>query len=311
MVSTRSVSSAFVVAAAASLIFALTLGIAHPACAQTRVVMLGTGTPVADPERSGPAVAIVIDEQAYLVDAGTGIVRRAADAAAEKNIAALRPAGLDIAFITHLHSDHTIGLPDLILSPWVLERTSPLRLFGPPGIARMTGHLEEAYVEDVRMRLYGLEPANPTGYRLKVMEIGAGLVYQDERVTVEAIPVPHGSWPKSFGFRFVSRDRVIVVSGDTTPSDVLIEAARGADVLLHEVYSVQGFNKRSPEWQRYHAAYHTSTVELAEIARQAQPKLLVLYHQLYWGTDDANLIAEIRAAGYQGEVISASDLDVY
>src|SRR5690348_10191309 len=103
----------------------------------TRVVVLGTGTPNADPDRSGPAVAIIVGNSSYLVDAGPGIVRRAAKAARDDSIAALRMPQLRRVFITHLHSDHTTGLPDLIFSPWVLERTAPLDVFGPPGTKRM------------------------------------------------------------------------------------------------------------------------------------------------------------------------------
>src|SRR5205814_6953027 len=114
----------------------------------TQVVVLGTGTPLADPERSGPAVAIVVNDVAYLVDCGPGVVRRAA--AAEKNgIKALAVEKLKIVFITHLHSDHTLGYPDLIFSPWVLERAEPLEAYGPRGLKSMTAHIEKAWAEDI------------------------------------------------------------------------------------------------------------------------------------------------------------------
>src|SRR5690348_15669330 len=131
--------------------------------AQTRVVMLGTGSPNADPERSGPAVAVVVGDAAYLVDAGPGIVRRAAKAARDDSIAALAAPRLRRVFLTHLHSDHTTGLPDLIFSPWVLGRTAPLDVFGPHGTKRMVDLLEQAYSEDVDIRLHGGEPSNKTG----------------------------------------------------------------------------------------------------------------------------------------------------
>ncbi len=116
--------------------------------------MLGTGNPAADPERFGPAVAIVVNDRAYLVDCGPGMVRRAA--AAEKNgIAALKAKELKIVFITHLHSDHTLGYPDLIFSPWVLGRKEPLEAYGPHGLKAMTSHIEKAWTEDVRVRRTG------------------------------------------------------------------------------------------------------------------------------------------------------------
>lgn len=276
----------------------------------TMLVVLGTGTPNADPDRSGPALAVVVNGTAYLVDAGPGIVRRAA-AAQRAGVAALAAKRLDRVFITHLHSDHTVGLPDLIFSPWVLERAVPLSVYGPPGIKAMTDHLEQAYAEDIRVRVDGAEPANETGYKVDAHEVDTGVVYRDTNVVVRAFAVPHGDWRVAYGYRFDGGGRSIVVSGDTRASDAVVRACNGCDVLIHEVYSAETFVRRPPEWQRYHAAAHTSTKELAALATRARPKLLVLYHQLYWGTDDDGLLKEIRAAGYTGAVVSAHDLGKY
>jgi ribonuclease BN (tRNA processing enzyme) len=280
-----------------------------PAAPATRVVVLGTGTPNADPERSGPAVAVVVNGRAYIVDAGPGVVRRAA-AAARNGIPALRAPQLDIVFLTHLHSDHTLGLPDLMLSPWVLERTSPLRVYGPSGTAAMVEHLTAAYAEDIDMRLNGGEPSNRTGHATEAHEIKAGVVYRDSNVTVSAFPVAHGGWPQAFGYRFVTKDRTIVISGDTRPTDEIVRQCNGCDVLVHEVRSDERLATRPPAWQAYHKAFHTSTLELAAIATRARPKLLVLYHQLYWGATDGDLLREVRSR-YSGLVVSAKDLGVY
>ena len=277
--------------------------------AQTRVVLLGTGTPNADPDRSGPALAVVVGERAYLVDCGPGVVRRAA-AAQRAGVDALAVENLTCVFITHLHSDHTLGYPDLIFTPWVLDRSVPLEAYGPPGLANMTEHILEAYKEDIRIRIDGIEPANTEGYLVNVHEIQPGLVYQDDLVRVTAFPVRHGSWAHAYGYRFETADRTVVVSGDTAPCDSLIKHARGCDVLVHEVYSQVQFADRSPEWQRYHRSFHTSTVELADIARQVRPKLLVMTHVLAWGSTPDELVAEVKA-GYDGEVRCGSDLDVY
>lgn len=303
-----------------SLAFALGMVAASTAPAQTpprpttRVVILGTGTPNADPDRSGPAVAVVRGGTAYLVDAGPGVVRRAAAAAKRHGMQALEPSQLRTLFLTHLHSDHTLGLPDLILSSWVLERREPLVVYGPPGTKAMVDHLLAAYAADIRNRLDGLEPANETGYKVDVHEIESpGQIHHDGAMTVRAFAVPHGDWAagQSFGYRFEAPDRTIVISGDTRSSDAVVDACNGCDVLLHEVYSAERFVMRPPEWQRYHARAHTSTVELAALARRAAPKLLVLYHQLYWGATDSDLITEMRRAGYQGRVTSARDLETH
>lgn len=279
---------------------------------RTRVVLLGVGTPNADPERSGPAVAVVVGGRAYLVDAGPGVVRRAAQAVQERGIQALAADRLERVFLTHLHSDHTVGLPDLLLTPWVLERPRPLQVYGPPGTAFMMESIEQAWFRDIQVRVDGLEPrTNPTAYKALVHEIEPGLVYEDDLVRVTAIPVPHGDWEHAYAYLFETADRRIVVSGDTAPSEAVIEACDGCDVLVHEVYSAERFRTRPAEWRRYHEAFHTSTRQLASLARRARPGILVLYHQLYWGTNDAGLVREMRAAGYEGYVRSGRDLDVF
>lgn len=275
----------------------------------THVVLLGTGTPNAEPDRSGSALAVIVNGTPYLVDAGPGVVRRAA-AAHRNGVDPLRLANLRHLFITHLHTDHTLGLPDLIFTPWVLDRDQPLELYGPSGTALMVEHIHAAYEEDIRIRLDGLEPANPHGYKVNTHEIGPGLTYEDANVRVTAFSVRHGVWEQSFGYKFESSDRVVVISGDAVPSESIVENCSGCDVLVHEVYSQAGFEGRDSVWQRYHAGSHTSSIQLAELASRARPGLLVLYHQLYWGVSDQDLLAEILA-GYDGRVVSGRDLEVY
>lgn len=281
------------------------------AAQDTRLVVLGTGTPNADPERSGPALAVVRGARSYLVDAGPGIVRRASAAATRHDLAALQPKNLRVLFLTHLHSDHTVGLPDVILSGWTLERDVPLEVYGPPGTTAMVEHRLAAFSADIRNRIDGLEPANETGWRVNVHEITPGMVFDDGNIRVRAFAVPHGDWEVAFGYRFESADRSIVISGDTRASDAVVEACNGCDILAHEVLSAERLVARPPEWQRYHKNAHTSTRELAVLATRARPGQLVLYHQLFWGTDDAGLVREIRAAGYTGALDSARDLAIY
>ena len=278
----------------------------------TRVVMLGTGTPNADPQRSGPAVAIVVNDTPYLVDFGPGVVRRAAAMSPTYGgpIAGLEVDRLRYAFLTHLHSDHSAGLSDLILTPWVLERDEPLELYGPDGIEEMASHVLEAYRADIDYRVYGLEPANNTGWRVNAHTVEEGVVFEDDNVTVEAFRVRHGTWPNAYGYRFTTPDRVIVISGDAAPDEAVERFAKGADILIHEVYSVEGFRKRDPYWQKYHSSNHTSAHELGELASRAQPKLLVLYHVLFWGASEETVLREVREK-YSGEVVLADDLDVF
>ena len=136
-----------------------------------RVVLLGTGTPIPDPERSGPSTAIVVNGAAYLVDAGPGVVRRAVQASRRDSIPALRVANLRYLFITHLHSDHTLGLPDMMLTPAVMHRKVPLTVYGPPGTRAMVAKILDAYREDIDLRVHGLERGDSAAYRVIVHEV--------------------------------------------------------------------------------------------------------------------------------------------
>jgi ribonuclease Z len=269
--------------------------------------LLGTGTPGPDPNRSGPATAIAVDERAYLVDFGPGIVRRAS-AAAARGIQAVRPDNLKVAFVTHLHSDHTVGYPDLIFTPWTIGRKDALQVYGPHGLKAMTDHLLRAWDEDIVIRTKGLEQESP----LKVIahEIRSGLVFSDDLVRVTAFPVLHGEWKEAYGYRFDTPDRTIVISGDARPSPGLIAACNHCDILIHEVYSPQS-QAPMPDWPKYRAQYHTSTLELADLARQTQPKLLILYH-IAGNTrlPEEQYLNEIRQ-GWAGKVVVGHDLEVY
>ena len=290
---------------------------------ETKLVLLGTGTPNACPDASGPSSAVVVGDRAYLVDFGPGVVRQAAKAY-RNGIDALRPDRLVTAFCTHLHTDHTAGYPDLIFTPWVLERKEPLRVFGPKGIRNMTDHLLKAYKVDIDFRINGFEKANEVGYRVETQEITSGVIYRDDRVTVEAFPVSHGTL-ESYGFKFTTPDRVIVISGDTAPLEIVAEKAMGCDILLHEVEYTAGLAAREPKWQKYHREVHTLSADLAEIAKKAGPKLLVTYHRIYHmeiqdntvdvGAEMARrneaILEEIRNAGYEGPVVNGMDLDVF
>lgn len=285
----------------------------------TKIVMLGTGTPNPVPERNGPCTAIVVGERAYLVDMGIGCVRQA-EIGRRMGIHQLDAKNLDIAFVTHMHSDHTLGFSDLIFTPWVLERKNPLRVFGPKGITKMAEYLHLAYEMDIEARRYGYEQANMDGCTVEATEISEGVVYEDELVRVEAFLVNHPPF-EAYGYKFITPDKTIVISGDTTNNDNLIKHAKGCDILIHEVYSSQGIKQRSPKWANYHKNVHTSSLELGELAKEVNPKKLVLYHQLFFRVKDENgfLISEVDrelemvreiSENYKGEIISAKDMMV-
>ncbi|HXS74595.1 MAG TPA: MBL fold metallo-hydrolase [Terracidiphilus sp.] len=283
------------------------------AAESAKVIILGSGTPIPDPSSSGPCVAIVVNGQAYLFDAGPGVVRQAQAAAEKFGIEALDATHLTRLFITHLHSDHTLGYPDLILTPWVVGRREPLEVYGPKGIAAMTDHLKQAYAADIQVRTNGMEGLNDAGLAVNVHEIdGTGVVYKDPNVTVRSIVVKHGSWPQAFGFAIDAGGRRIVISGDTMPTESVVKACNGCDILVHEVYSEDRFNLVFGTARgQYHRGFHTSTRQLAELASRAKPKLLVLYHQLYFGApEEVDLVKEIHQT-YSGLVVNGRDLTEY
>src|SRR4029079_3247915 len=211
---------------------------------RTQIVMLGTGTPIPDPERFGPAVAIVVDSVAYLFDAGAGVVRRAA-AAGRKGVKAFATRGangqptpgFDRVFLTHLHSDHTLGLGDVIFTPWIQGRATPLDVYGPPGTRHLVNGILAEYSADIAERTHAKGGPSPDAWKPVVHEIGEGVVFQDSRITVNAFAVPHADWKYAFGYRIKTPDRLIVLSGDTRNYPAIAEQCRGCDVLIHEVYS--------------------------------------------------------------------------
>jgi len=290
------------------------MGFAMSRNGSTCVVMLGTGTPRPDPSRSGPATVIIVNETPYLIDFGPGVIRRAS-AAYEKGVAAIGFGGVNIrtVFLTHMHSDHTVGYPDLIFTPWVMDRKEPLEVYGPKGIKAMTEHVLKAWQIDIDGRTSGINQRNATGYKVNAHEIAPGVVFRDRNVTVTAFSARHEEMANSFGFRFDAPDRRIVISGDTAPTQALIEQSRGCDVLIHEAYSEASHREVSPRSQAFRRCHHTSSIELAAIANEVKPGLLVVYHRSNAGGRSIDpedvLLDEIRQ-DYSGRVVMGHDLDI-
>src|SRR5262245_20951205 len=281
----------------------------------TQVVMLGTGTPKPDPHRSGPPPAIVVNGTPYLVDFGPGVIRRAS-AAFQNGVTAFGAgvANLKTAFLTHLHSDHTMGYPDLIFTPWLMGRREPLTVYGPKGLKAMTENVLKAWEIDLGVRTIGGHARPPC--TVDVHEFTAGVIYRDANITVTAFPVHHGDDLQAYGFRCDTPDRTIVLSGDTSPTQSLLDHCAGCDVLIHECYPLSTFRTASSAWQEFRRSHHTSSKELADIANAVRPGLLVIYHHSNAGggplssdTEDV-LLAEIRER-YSGRVVGGRDLDVF
>jgi ribonuclease BN (tRNA processing enzyme) len=203
-----------------------------------------------------------------------------------------------------------VALNDLLLSAWVLGRENTLHLYGPTGLQSMVDHLLKAYEIDIQQRINGVEALDDSGLQADVHEIYQGVIFQDARVTVEAFPVQHGGF-EAYGFKFTTSDgKTVVHSGDTVPLEIVGQQAKGVDMLIHNVYSAKALQARSEQSQKNHRALLTSTVELAEIANQAQPKQLVLTHLPSWDVTPQEVVEEIRQH-YDGDVIAGADLLIF
>lgn len=274
---------------------------------QTSIVLLGTGSPVPDPDASGPATAIVVDKKLFMVDAGAGVMRRLA-------AAQLPGANITALFLTHLHSDHTLGYPDVIFTSWIMGRRTPLAVYGPRGLQRMTAHIRKAWSEDIRVRIQGLEREPQAGSRVSIHEIRPGTVYEQDGVRVTAIPVLHGTWKEAYGFRFDTATRSITISGDTRPCEALVKAAQGTEVLIHEVYPQKSATPEDRSggdlWPQYLREFHTSARELGALAARINPRLLILYH-VVGKVSDEELVNEVRTGGFNGRIVVGKDLQRY
>jgi ribonuclease BN (tRNA processing enzyme) len=296
---------------------------------RTRVVLLGTGTPVPDPDRAGPATAIVVNDSTYLVDFGPGVVRRAEAAVLDRGITALEPANLKVAFVTHLHSDHTAGYSDLILTGWTAGRRTPLEVYGPAGLQSMTEHILQAYRIDIQTRTNpeGNQRFIPDGWKVNAHEIKSGVIYKDANVTVTAFKTKHAM--ESYGYRFDTPDRSVVISGDTSPTEETINACNGCDVLIHEAQMLELYAKMPEGLHSFVTKYHTTTEQLAVLATKAKPKLLVVYHTISFrpGIAPPQFLSSLAGTGafrspsevleqeissrYSGQFVIGRDLDVY
>lgn len=293
---------------------------------KTKVLMLGTGNPLPYPQRSGTSIAVIVNETPYIFDAGDGAwhaMGKEMPYFGQNRLKGftLKNDAANKLFITHLHSDHTLGIPAFILSGWTLGGTVAKNIYGPPGTRELVEGILQAYRRDIDYRIYSPTEKNDTGWRAQGHEISQeGLAYQDNNVKVYAYKACHGLWPFPISYRVETPDRVIAISGDTTADcDGIRQASKGADILLIEGITHQGPAKGKDAWPQHKKIpvadqkkiMHSSTKEIAALANENKPKLLVTYHEQNYTDNPNQMEEEIRRFGWKGKYASARDGDIY
>lgn len=262
----------------ALLIVGATFAVKSDALAESptfRVTLLGTGSPEPRMDRFGPSILVRAGSSYFLFDCGRGATQRLAQIHAP-------PAAINALFLTHLHSDHTVGIPDLWLTGWVQGRATPLRVWGPTGTKDMIIHLEEAYAFDVHIRRDVDERLPAQGVKMAAQDIGEGVAYENDGVKITAFAVDHGPVKPALGYRVDFAGHSVVLSGDTRPSENLIHFAQGTDVLIHEVMDVDAFRAGNPPFSEERvqrvAAHHTTPEQAGTVFSRVKPRLAVYSH---------------------------------
>ena len=273
------------------------------ASAQIRVTLLGTGAPPPVMQRFGPAILVEAGGQRLLFDAGRGVLQRIAQTGV--------PTG-DVrrVFLTHLHSDHVVGLPDLWLTTWITAGPEvPLSIWGPVGTKDMMAHLERAFAFDIAIRL--ADDAPPQGVVVKATDIGPGVIYDEGGVRVTAIEVDHRPVEPAFGYRIDFGGRSVVLSGDTRVSEELIRAGRGADLLIHEVVVPATLARAGhpPDRAQRIIDYHVTPRQAGEVFTRMAPRLAVYSHIVLPSAAAGDVIPATRET-WAGRVELGEDLMV-
>jgi ribonuclease Z len=272
---------------------------------EIKVTLLGTGTPVPAMNRFGPSILVEAGGQKFLFDAGRGALQRLAQLK-------VRWQDIDGVFLTHLHSDHVVGFPDLWLTGWLTGpgRDRPLRVWGPRGTIKMMSHLEQAYDFDIRIRLYD-DRAAPDGVTLLAEDINEGVVFEKAGLKITAFEVDHAPVRPAFGYRVDYGGRSVVLSGDTRVSQNLIRNAQGVDLLVHEVASPESLQRAGtrPERAKSVIGHHVTPEQAGEVFAKTKPRLAVYSHIVQPDATEQDLIPPTRKT-YSGPVEVGEDLMV-
>lgn len=270
-----------------------------------KVTLLGTGCPTPVIERFGPSTLVEASGKKFIFDAGRGAIQRLRQASVPWQ-------DIDGVFITHLHSDHVVGFPDLWLTGWLsgAGRNRPLHIWGPVGTKHMISHLEQAFEFDIRNRIEDHQ-AKPDGVVIVATEIKEGVIYEGDGVKITAFEVNHAPVKPAFGYRVDAGGRSVVLSGDTRFSENLIRHAAGVDLLIHEVVIPESLHHAAVPPERIESviAYHTTPEQAGEVFARVKPRLAVYSHIVLPSVNADELLSATRKV-YPGRLEVGEDLMV-
>jgi ribonuclease Z len=266
------------------------------------VTLLGTGSPTPAIDRFGPSTLVQAGTQTLLFDLGRGAHQRLAQAG-------VTAGQVDAIFLTHLHSDHIVGIPDLWLTGWLITaRARPWEIFGPTGTGQMMAALKQAFAIDLRVRVEeNAGQLSAEGAVINARDIEPGVVYERDGVRVTAVRVDHRAIAPAYGYRIDYRGRSVVLSGDTQLSPDLIKASAGTGLLVHEVYQASDAVLKQNPRTAVVKTFRVDGAEAGAVFQQVRPKLAVYSHIVLRGVDLAELIRRTRTA-YSGPLVVGEDL---
>ena len=272
---------------------------------EIKVTLLGTGAPPPVMDRFGPSILVEAGGQRLLFDAGRGALQRLTQIG-------VRWQDVDGVFLTHLHSDHVVGFPDLWLTGWLVGagRERPLHVWGPVGTREMMSHLEQAYQFDIQIRTHD-DRAAPDGAVLLAEDVREGVVLERGGLKITAFEVDHRPAEPAFGYRIDFAGRSVVLSGDTRISETLIRHGQSVDLLIHEVVSPETFQRAGvrPERAKTVIEHHVTPEQAGQVFTRTRPRLAVYSHIVQPSATEQDLIPSTRKT-YSGAVEVGEDLMV-
>lgn len=266
-----------------------------------KVTILGSGTPRVNIDRFSQSILIEHKNDKFLFDAGRGALLRL-------NQSRILPNEIENIFFTHLHSDHILGFSDILMTGWVYHRQKPLNIFGPPGTINFVDSTIKSFEEDIKVRSLPPESLNVENLKSNIEIIYDDFTYKKNGLTIETFAVKHEPFTYAFGFKIFNSKYCMVISGDTTYSEQVIEKTKNCDLLIHEIAHASEHTLEKYPKAKGVISYHTDASQVSKIINTVKPRLTILNHVLSLdGSSDEQILNEIKK-NTKHKVLIAKDL---